>query len=144
MGAGGATEPTADVIAGYHAPYPEPELTIGSRAFTQLLPTRPDNPMLPDNFEAWKVLETYDRPLVTVYSDRDVVAPEGWKPLVERMTLFGRRMEIQDGAYPSFADCRSDVVTPAWLDFWLYNRIDNGTDNGSHETTREVKIDSFQ
>jgi len=26
------------------------ELTIGGRAFTPLLPTTPDNPMLPDNF----------------------------------------------------------------------------------------------
>ena len=80
-----ATEPTDEVVAGYQAPYPEPELTIGSRAFTQLLPTRPDNPMLPDNFEAWKVLERYDRPLVTIFSDLDVVSPDGWKPLVERI-----------------------------------------------------------
>ena len=30
-----------EVRAGYRAPYPDPALTIGSRAFTQLLPTRP-------------------------------------------------------------------------------------------------------
>jgi len=79
------TEPPAELIAAYRAPYPEPELTIGSRAFTQLLPTRPDNPMLPDNFEAWKVLETFDRPLVTIFSDQDQVAPTGYRPLVERI-----------------------------------------------------------
>ncbi len=50
-------EPTAEVVEGYRAPYPDPSLTIGSRAFTQLLPTRPDNPMYRANHEAWRVFE---------------------------------------------------------------------------------------
>jgi len=74
-----------EVRRGYRAPYPDPSLTIGSRAFTQLLPTRPDNPMLPDNGRAWQVLERWQRPLVTIYSDKDSVAPAGWKALVERV-----------------------------------------------------------
>ena len=73
------------VRRGYQAPYPEPALTVGSRAFTQLLPTRPDNPMLPDNWHAWRVLERFERPFVTLYSDRDVVAPRGWQAFVERV-----------------------------------------------------------
>ena len=74
-----------EVRAGYRAPYPDPALTIGSRAFTQLLPTRPDNPMLADNWRAWQVLERFERPLVTLYSDKDIVAPTGWKSLVARV-----------------------------------------------------------
>lgn len=77
------TAPSAELIAAYRAPYPDPALTIGSRAFTQLLPTRPDNPMLPDNFAALQVLQHFERPVLTIYSDRDIVAPEGWKNLVE-------------------------------------------------------------
>lgn len=46
------------------------------------------------------------------------------KPLVQSMSAFGRRMEIQDGVFPSFADCRSDVELPAWLVHWANNRID--------------------
>lgn len=79
------TEPSQELTAGYRAPYPDPALTIGSRAFTQLLPTRPDNPMLSHNFEAWKVLDTFDNPLVTIFSDQDQVAPKGYVPLVERI-----------------------------------------------------------
>ena len=41
--------------------------------------------MLPDNFEAWKVLDRFEKPFVTIYSDKDIIAPEGWKPLVERI-----------------------------------------------------------
>jgi haloalkane dehalogenase len=79
------TEPSAEVVAGYRAPYPDADLTIGSRAFTQLLPTRPDNPMLPDNFEAWKVLDQFEKPFVTIFSDQDVVAPTGYKELQARI-----------------------------------------------------------
>lgn len=78
-------EPTTDVVEGYRAPYPDQSLTIGSRAFTQLLPTRPDNPMYPANHEAWKVLERWTDPVLTIFSDRDSVAPNGWKPIVARI-----------------------------------------------------------
>ena len=79
------TEPSAEVTAGYRAPYPDPSLTIGSRAFTQLLPTRPDNPMYPANYEAWMVLDQWTKPVLTIFSDKDAVAPDGWKPIVERI-----------------------------------------------------------
>lgn len=76
------TEPTEALTAAYRAPYPDPALTVGSRAFTQLLPTRPDNPMLVDNFAALEVLGRFERPVLMIYSDRDIVAPDGWKDLV--------------------------------------------------------------
>jgi haloalkane dehalogenase len=79
------TAPGADVQHGYRAPYPDPSLTIGSRAFTQLLPTRPDNPMYPDNHRAWQVLDAWTQPVLTIFSDRDRVAPDGWKPIVDRI-----------------------------------------------------------
>lgn len=79
------TKPSADVVAAYRAPYPEAELTVGSRAFTQLLPTRPDNPMYSITYPAWKALETFDKPFLTIFSDQDAVAPTGYKPLVERI-----------------------------------------------------------
>ena len=79
------TDPSPEVVEGYRAPYPEPALTVGSRAFTQLLPTRPDNPMYPANHAAWKVLDRWEKPVLTIFSDRDVVAPHGWKPIVERI-----------------------------------------------------------
>ena len=78
-------EPAADVVEGYRAPYPDQSLTIGSRAFTQLLPTRLDNPMYPANHEAWKILERWTNPVLTIFSDKDIVAPSGWKPIVRRI-----------------------------------------------------------
>lgn len=79
------TEPGVETVAAYRAPYPDPSLTIGSRAFTQLLPTRPDDPMYPANHEAWKVLDQWTKPVLTIFSDKDVVAPDGWKAIVDRI-----------------------------------------------------------
>jgi haloalkane dehalogenase len=78
-----STPPSEELVAAYRAPYPEPSLTIGSRAFTQLLPTRPDNPMVGDNFAALDVLKRFERPFLTVYSDQDIIAPKGYVDLIE-------------------------------------------------------------
>ena len=37
------------------------------------------------NYEAWQVLETFTKPVFTIFSDRDIVAPDGWKPIVARI-----------------------------------------------------------
>lgn len=79
------TAVTEELTAAYRAPYPDPELTIGSRAFTQLLPTRPDNPMLVDNWHAFAALERFTKPFLTLYSDQDIVAPKGYEELVARI-----------------------------------------------------------
>lgn len=46
------------------------------------------------------------------------------KPRVEKASHFGHRMEIQEKAYPTFADCKRDALPPEWLKNWLNNRID--------------------
>lgn len=78
-------EVIAEVVSGYRAPYGDGHPAIGSQAFPGLLPTRPDNPMLSDNWEAWKTVEKFDKPFVTIFSDKDTIAPDGWKPLVKRI-----------------------------------------------------------
>jgi haloalkane dehalogenase len=114
------TGSTDELVAGYHAPYPEPELTIASRAFTQLLPTRPDNPMLTDNFEAFKVLDGFDRPFLTIYSEKDIVAPKGYQSLVERIPgAKGQPHVILEGGGHFLQEDVSDEynrVLLAWLE----------------------------
>ncbi|RKX33417.1 MAG: hypothetical protein DRP71_10385 [Verrucomicrobia bacterium] len=46
------------------------------------------------------------------------------QPRVEAISHFGYRMEIQEGAYPTFADCKREVLPPQWLMHWLNNRVD--------------------
>jgi haloalkane dehalogenase len=71
------TELAGAVVDGYRAPFPEDSYTIGSRAFTQLLPTTATNAQYPANWEAWQVVQEFEGPFLTLYSDKDVVAPRG-------------------------------------------------------------------
>ncbi len=115
------TEPSAEVQHGYKAPYPDPALTIGSRAFTQLLPTRPDNPMYPANYEAWKVLDKWTKPVLTIFSDQDRVAPHGWKPIVDRIPgAAGQPHVILEGGGHFLQEDIGEAYTQALLS-WLVN-----------------------
>jgi haloalkane dehalogenase len=72
----------AEVVAGYRAPYPEAKYLTGNRQFTQLLATTADNPQLPANWEAWQVIQTFERPFVTIFTDQDQISAQGYKPFV--------------------------------------------------------------
>ncbi len=112
--------PVSDAVRrGYQAPYPDQALTIGSRAFTQLLPTRPDNPMLADNWHAWKVVERFAGPFVTLYSDRDIVAPAGYRQFVERVPgALGQPHAILAGGGHFLQEDVPEEFTRALID-WL-------------------------
>jgi haloalkane dehalogenase len=64
-------------VAAYAAPYPDFRHLTGNRQFTQMLPTRYDNPMLVDNFRARQKLASFDKPFLCLFSDKDIVAPNG-------------------------------------------------------------------
>ena len=70
--------PDADV-AGFAAPYPDKRYLVGNRQFTQMLPTRNDNPMLVENWHALQKLKSFEKPFQAIYSDRDQVAPKGYR-----------------------------------------------------------------
>lgn len=60
-------------VAAYDAPFPTPSYKAGARAFPTLVPITPEHGSVAENIAAWKVLETFDRPFVTAFSDNDPV-----------------------------------------------------------------------
>ena len=54
---------------GYDAPFPSNESMAGARQFPSLVPLIPDNPAIPANRQAWKVLENWVKPFLTAFSD---------------------------------------------------------------------------
>ena len=70
--------PQAD-IDGYAAPYPDKSYLTGIRQFTQMLPTRNDNPILTENYAALQKLKKFDKPFLNLFSDKDKIAPKGYK-----------------------------------------------------------------
>lgn len=68
---------SADVIAGYDAPYPDESYKAGARQFPMLVPISPDNPASEENRAAWKVLATMAKPFLTAFSDQDPITAGG-------------------------------------------------------------------
>ena len=72
-------------IAAYNAPFPDDSYKAGARIFPSLVPTRPDDPAAADNRAAWKVLEAWDKPLITCFSDSDPVTAGGERVFQQRV-----------------------------------------------------------
>ncbi len=70
---GCATDLTPEVIAAYDAPFPDDTYKQGARQFPMLVPTAPDDPASDANRAAWKVLEQWEKPFLTAFSDADPI-----------------------------------------------------------------------
>ena len=79
------TELTEGEIAAYNAPFPDDSYKAGARIFPSLVPTRPDDPAAADNRAAWKVLEAWNKPLITCFSDSDPVTAGGERVFQQRV-----------------------------------------------------------
>jgi haloalkane dehalogenase len=77
---GGATSDLSpEVIAAYNAPYPEEKYKEGARQFPLLVPTTTDDPESKNNMAAWQVLCQWQKPFLTVFSDKDPITSGGDK-----------------------------------------------------------------
>jgi haloalkane dehalogenase len=65
------TVPAAEVLQGYDAPFPDASYKNGVLAFPGLIPIREDMPGIRENRGVWSVLEKFERPFVTAFSDSD-------------------------------------------------------------------------
>ncbi len=63
--------PPAPVLAAYDAPFPDASYKGAVLAFPGLIPVRAEMPGIEANREAWAVLERFQRPFVTAFSDSD-------------------------------------------------------------------------
>ena len=69
----------------YDAPFPGARFKAGARVFPSLVPTRPDGPESEPNRRAWRVLETWDKPFITAFSDGDPITRGGDRYLQDRI-----------------------------------------------------------
>jgi haloalkane dehalogenase len=70
---GCTTELGPEIVAAYDTPFPEQVYAEGARQFPTLVPISPDDPAAAANRDAWKVLETFEKPFLTAFSDGDPI-----------------------------------------------------------------------
>ncbi len=68
-----ARDLTEAEIDAYRAPFPDEVHMAGARQFPLLVPTSPADPAVSANQKAWKVLESWSRPVLTLWAPGDMV-----------------------------------------------------------------------
>jgi len=101
-----------EVVAAYDAPFPDESYKSGARQFPLLVPIAPDDPAAPANARPGKVLERFEKPFLTAFSDGDPVTRGGDVALQQRIpgargqqhvTLAGGGHFLQEDCGEAFA-----------------------------------------
>ena len=122
---GCARRPLApEVVAAYDAPFPDDRFKAGARVFPTLVPISTDDPSSKANIAAWQVLEHFDKPVLTAFSDADPVTKGGDRGFQQRVpgtsgqphtTIVNAGHFLQEDAGEELAHVVNDFVarTPA-------------------------------
>jgi haloalkane dehalogenase len=106
------------VVAGYEAPFPGPAYLAGALAFPQLVPTRTEDPASAANRVAWQVLERWEKPFLTAFSDGDPIM-RGIERVFQRRVpgALGQPHTIIEGAGHFLQEDRGPELARVTLDF---------------------------
>ena len=104
--------------AAYDAPFPDEGYKAGARQFPTLVPITPEHASVAENKAAWTVLEAFDKPFVTAFSDGDPITHGGEKVFQDRVpgakgqphvTLSGGHF-LQEDAHEAIAATIDDMI----------------------------------
>lgn len=109
----GATtrELTPAEVAAYDAPFPDESYKAGARQFPLLVPIAADDPAVPANRAAWTQLERFEKPFLTLFSDKDPVT-SGLEATMQRRIpgARGRPHATTSGGHFLQEDCGPELA----------------------------------
>jgi haloalkane dehalogenase len=99
-------------IAAYDAPYPDERYKTGARIFPTLVPVTPEHASVAENKAAWAVLESFDKPFLTAFSDGDAITRGGEAPFQARVPGATGQPHtiIQGGGHFLQEDCPGEIA----------------------------------
>jgi len=98
-------------IAAYDAPFPDESFKEGARQFPTLVPVTPEHGSVAENKAAWAVLERFDKPFLTAFSDDDAVTKGGEAIFKEKVPgAAGQPHVILTGGHFLQEDCPEAIT----------------------------------
>ena len=85
VASGCATTLSPAEIAAYDAPFPTRRHRVAARMFPRFVPAEPDSPEREANEAAWRILEAWNKPFLTLFSTRDPITRGGERMFQQRV-----------------------------------------------------------
>ncbi|MGI9292479.1 MAG: haloalkane dehalogenase [Pseudomonadales bacterium] len=102
----------------YDAPFPDATFKAGVRAFPMLIPIHVDKPGVTENKQTWRVLESWNKPCLVLFSDQDPsTAP--WRDVFIQRIPGARAVEhpIVEGAGHMLQEDKPAAIVRHTLEF---------------------------
>lgn len=105
-------ELSPEEIAAYDAPYPDESFKVAARIFPTFVPVTPEHASVAENKAAWTVLEAFDKPFLTAFSDKDPVTNGGEAVFQARVpgTKGRKHVTIEGGGHFLQEDCPDQIA----------------------------------
>lgn len=115
---GTTRELSPEEVAAYDAPFPDETFKEGARQFPALVPITAEHGSVAENLAAWKVLEAFEKPFLTAFSDNDPVTKGGEADFKARVpgaqgeahTILSGGHFLQEDCPATIADLLDDMV----------------------------------
>jgi haloalkane dehalogenase len=108
---GTVSKVSAEVRAGYDAPFPDKRFQAGARAFPTLVPTSPDDPAIPANRAAWEQLGRWTKPFLCLFGAKDPILGAADRPLIAHVPgATGQPHDRINGSHFVQEDCGPELA----------------------------------